>query len=229
MRLHHILVLAAAAILASADAGLAMAEGKLIAAGQNNVPAKRILRADTKIADDEERGYFNIKLPESLTNIKLPESLTSLFKAGTASTVTSKITAQDDQLVQMLKRGNSGEQALNALKFTDDVNNVLTNANMNRFATYIGMLNEANKKAGKPAVTMIGTLTTRYGTAPMARMLAKAKQVDGTSTLATNLEGALINTWRLERKSNKEVFALLEIKGVHDPNLAIYKAFKAPV
>ncbi|KAE8908760.1 hypothetical protein PF005_g26854 [Phytophthora fragariae] len=197
-----------------------MTEGKLIAAGQNNVPAKRILRADTKIADDEERGYLNIKLPESITN---------LFKAGTASTVTSKITAQDDQLVQMLKRGNSGEQTLHALRFTDDVNNVLTNANMNRLATYIGMLNEANRKAGKPAVTMIETLTTRYGTAPIARMLAEAKQVAGTSTLAKNLEGALINTWRLERKSNQEVFKLLEIKGVHDPNLVIYGAFKLGV
>lgn len=107
------------------------------------------------------------------------------------------------------RRMNVG-QVMDKLKFGDDIVATLENPKINTFATYIELHNSMNSKN---KLSVVGTLSARYGDDAVARALVTVQRKNDAATrdLMVNLRKQQINDW-LDSKSVDDVFKLLKLR-----------------
>ncbi|KAJ8526035.1 hypothetical protein ON010_g15148 [Phytophthora cinnamomi] len=173
MRLFIIAVLAAAALVAIAEASVAKMTAptppaliRSFTAAKYDTPTKRMLRTDNPYEVDEERAFGN--------------RIVSAIKSWP-----SKIKMNSD-LRTMLKKQQTADDALEFLKLNGGVDDLLSNPNLKNLAKYIS---KYNKKFPEARVTMTGTLSKKYGDDVVAAMLVAGQRSPNTQDIASKLQG----------------------------------------
>uniref|UniRef100_H3GXN8 RxLR effector protein n=1 Tax=Phytophthora ramorum TaxID=164328 RepID=H3GXN8_PHYRM len=228
MRLHFVVLLAAAVLLASvealADSTLTMTRS--VTAGRDAISAERFLRTEpTADVNGEERIF------------KVPSRLTNLFKPGTSSKVTSEAKVASKVITpsvasNIAKEAPNPRAWLDAEKSVDDVflalkldkvDDLIANAN---FMTWFGYVTQYNQKFGNKATTVVKSLTTRYGDQKLAEMLiTAAKSKDPrVKSLGKGLLKGQMDDWF--KKGDKpaalaKTFGLTKTNSAEDKNALI--------
>ncbi|KAG3138705.1 hypothetical protein PI126_g16788 [Phytophthora idaei] len=160
---------------------------------QNKFPAQRSLRAyDIVVKNGEERAGFGNAI-------------------NSISTGTSKLIDFAKLKVFLLLK-KSGVDVLNKLRFGDDAAAALETPKLDALNKYIAMFNKENPDK---KISLIGTLTARYGDDAMAKALVSAeKKVDSApqvAELAKRLRAEQLSAWLDGGKSVDDVFNLLKL------------------
>ncbi|KAE9329249.1 hypothetical protein PR003_g15595 [Phytophthora rubi] len=121
--------------------------------------AQRMLRT---VDDDEDERGLTDKLSGILENV-----------------------ATKSELKSLLKKGTSTDDMLDKLKLNTGVVNILENPTFKRLDDYVAMYKDAFPHSG---VTMVGTLTARYGDDAVARALEAGKKSIATEEMAKKLQ-----------------------------------------
>nr|AEK80787.1 Avh160 [Phytophthora sojae] len=95
--------------------------------------------------------------------------------------------------------------AFKLLKLDQDAGDILKNPLVSTWMSYVKLRKES------PINEMLLQLKTRYGDGALARMLGLAKQDSSTSSIAGQLEEALVKGWLSKRKTDDYVFRLLRL------------------
>ncbi|KAE9007011.1 hypothetical protein PR003_g15134 [Phytophthora rubi] len=102
---------------------------------------------------------------------------------------------QKKQMTTWRDLGKSADDAFKLLNLNKNLDDVLTNPNLNAWTKYVDDFTVKNKVA----TPLIDTLRANYDDAALLKMFVAAKNNPQTSTMATNLQAALNNKLRLER------------------------------
>ncbi|KAG7390769.1 hypothetical protein PHYPSEUDO_006888 [Phytophthora pseudosyringae] len=193
MRLYSIILLVVTAFLACvASASKDIAATTIthrvsrVANEHDDAPTQRSLREyEAKDEDDEERA-----------------GLGDALKTGTSKFFESA------KLKTYLLQKKTAVDVLNTFKLGDDVAAVLTKSNVETLKKYITMLN--NKKTGT-TISLIGTLTARYGDDAVAKAIVSAESAPEAAGLAKQLRSELLAAWLKDGQSVDNVFKLLKL------------------
>jgi hypothetical protein len=167
-----------------------------LAVKHHNIGTKRLLRTG-EASDDEERAMV---IPGNSKFVKW------LNKMNSKSSAVSK--ADKKQAKTWLKNEESAEGLFNRLRLNVGMDKVLTNPNINAWATFINLY---NTKYPDKKVSMIGMLTKHYGDAAVARTLELSGHAKNTKKLANQLRSDQLNAWAADKKPLDEVFSLLKL------------------
>ncbi|EGZ04647.1 hypothetical protein PHYSODRAFT_292784 [Phytophthora sojae] len=214
MRLHGIIALLAAAVLLSAaDAAAAKTSPPAIAhsfiAAKNDAPTTRMLRNENRAeGDDEEERAIGDAIGGAIT--------------GLASKVQLKF-----DLRNLLNEGKSADDALALLKFDDKVDDLLSNRRkLKKLTKYVARY---KNKFPESDVTVVGTLTNKYGDHALAGMLEAAMSSTNpkTKALAEKLQAEQFRLWH-NSASYGGVFGKLELDMAYNPLKGnVYKAWRS--
>lgn len=127
------------------------------------------------------------------------EKVTRLIKSG----------VETAKLKSYLLRNKDGVQVLTKLKLDSGIMAALKSSKMDALSTYVNMF---NKKHPNDKISVIGTLTTRYGDATVAGALVSAMDNPQTKDRATRLRTDQIEAWLSSQKSVDDVFKLLRLR-----------------
>ncbi|EGZ07987.1 hypothetical protein PHYSODRAFT_288783 [Phytophthora sojae] len=204
MRVHHVVLLVAAAILATTNAALTLPQfminspkltGSLLTAQQ-----QRFLRTPYTEDDSiEERGISTV--------VEKTKALLS----------SSKVSEQT--LERWVRNDKSPKKALIRLKLDKAGDKLLEKPQFETWAKYMTMLNKEN-----PEAAMISTLRTRYSDDVLSQMTITAETASGTKEMAARLQAGQRSVWMSEWKSADDVFKLLKL----NVNKADRKLFANP-
>nr|AEK80741.1 Avh144 [Phytophthora sojae] len=165
---------------------------------QRNLPTTRLLRVHKLSSlDDEERG--------------LPVSGLEAVANSVKSTVSV------EKLREWLKRGKSTDDVFKLLTLDKAADDLLANPNLNAWINYIKLFNEENPTQ---KVSLIATLTAKYGDDGLAKLIEAAKKVPSTEDIAKRVQAEQLQSWLADMKTTKEVFALLALDKAADDLLA---------
>ncbi|EGZ14919.1 hypothetical protein PHYSODRAFT_286221 [Phytophthora sojae] len=165
---------------------------------QRNLPTTRLLRVHKLSSlDDEERG--------------LPVSGLEAVANSVKSTVSV------EKLREWLKRGESTDDVFKLLTLDKAADDLLANLNLNAWINYIKLFNEENPTR---KVSLIATLTAKYGDDGLAKLIEAAKKVPSTEDIAKRVQAEQLQSWLADMKTTKEVFALLALDKAADDLLA---------
>ncbi|GMF45862.1 unnamed protein product [Phytophthora fragariaefolia] len=149
----------------------------------------RFLRAHKFTETTEERGIT----PSGV------EALASTFKSTTYL---------DDELKALLDSGKTADDALKVLALDKAVDDLLSNPKLEQLTSYVKHFNEQNPTK---QTTLIATLTAHFGDEGLAKIIEKAKQVQGTEATANRMQAEQLQGWLGEGKSADDVFKLLKL------------------
>ncbi|KUF81627.1 hypothetical protein AM587_10005568 [Phytophthora nicotianae] len=157
-------------------------------------PARSLLaEADVVKADEERAGVGNA---------------VEALAAGTSKLIDVA------KLEKYLNKKKTAVYVLNKLQFGDDVAGALKNTNLEALNTYIAMLNNKNSDE---VITLIGTLSARYGDDAVAKALVtaerNAEKAPELAALAKQLRSQQVFAWLDNGKSVDDVFNLLKLRG----------------
>ncbi|EEY56825.1 secreted RxLR effector peptide protein, putative [Phytophthora infestans T30-4] len=154
-----------------------------------SAPVQRLLRAD----NDEER----VAVENALNSV-----MTSISKAIDSA-----------KLKVFLLKKSSGDVVMNSLKFGDDAAAALEHSKMKTLNTYATKFNKENPDK---TISLVGTLTTRYGDDGLARALVKVQTHADSSAeavaLAKKLRAEQLSAW-LESQRSEIIIAIQYIIG----------------
>ncbi|ETL89635.1 hypothetical protein L917_11457, partial [Phytophthora nicotianae] len=144
------------------------------------------------------KKYFNID----------DEGLLSLISVGKQSERTKSIAPKvEDDLLQIWGNSKKTPDAVLDEMRIDKMNiPLLENSLFTTWAKYVSIF---NAKYPNEKRTMIEILTRKFGDQYITHILYKAKSIDTTKTMATQLESAQLTMWRSNDKSVDDVFDLL--------------------
>nr|QMU24880.1 PaRXLR56 [Phytophthora agathidicida] len=200
MRLHFVLLLASAALLAIDDAASKTTDLKVdfsssvrsLAAELNTVPATRLLRTgdttEEEVGEEEEERAINFKsIPgfDKVKNIYIQNKMNRYLKKDMSV----------DEVFAKLKLG----------KVTEDL---FQNP---KFIAWMKYVADYNAKNPTKQVFEIPTLSKQYGDDVLARMLDAASKVPGTMRSALNLQKQQVMIWRNENLTLDDVFSKLKL------------------
>nr|AEK80800.1 Avh163 [Phytophthora sojae] len=125
--------------------------------------------------------------------------------AGLAKESVSKLAKASSYLARTM----NVDQVMEKLKFGDDIVATLENPKIHTFATYINLLNVNPKNK----LSVVGTLSARYGDDAVARALVTVQRKNDAATrdLMVKLRKEQINAW-LKSESVDGVFNLLKLR-----------------
>ncbi|KAE9012232.1 hypothetical protein PR003_g8074 [Phytophthora rubi] len=194
MRLTSFLVLATAALLACVD---------IVSADKVTKTITRNTMADTDYANELSASKRMLRTYDENDEERAgPGKIVDLVKSST-----SKL-ADSAKMNKYLLFNKNGVQVLNKMKLGDDVGAALKSSKMNALAAYIDLF---NKKHPNNKISMIGTLTARYGDDAVADALVSAQRYLNTETLAKQLRKDQLAAWLEKDKSVYDVFKLLKL------------------
>ncbi|KAL4163915.1 hypothetical protein KRP22_004542 [Phytophthora ramorum] len=210
MRLHHIGVLAVAALLAGVDVVSSTFSSKIkahnfeavarpLADNRNDILPTRLLRTNDLLNQDTEERLFGLEKASKVIN-----SATSKIKMNL-------------NIRTWVKEGKNADNVFNLLQLDGRLDHVLSSKNFKYWSKFIDAYNTKNRDS---RVSMIDLLTARFGEAGVSKMLVSAKKVKGTEELATKLQSAQVAGWINKGKSPKEVFRILELRDPRNNPLA---------
>ncbi|ETM41238.1 hypothetical protein PPTG_19277 [Phytophthora nicotianae INRA-310] len=147
------------------------------------------------------KKYFNID----------DEGLLSLISVGKQSERTKSIAPKvEDDLLQIWGNSKKTPDAVLDEMRIDKMNiPLLENSLFTTWAKYVSIF---NAKYPNEKRTMIVILTRKFGDQYITHILYKAKSIDTTKTMATQLESAQLTMWRSNDKSVDDVFDLLWLR-----------------
>ncbi|ETP39162.1 hypothetical protein F442_13363 [Phytophthora nicotianae P10297] len=147
------------------------------------------------------KKYFNID----------DEGLLSLISVGKQSERTKSIASKvEDDLLQIWGNSKKTPDAVLDEMRIDKMNiPLLENSLFTTWAKYVSIF---NAKYPNEKRTMIEILTRKFGDQYITHILYKAKSIDTTKTMATQLESAQLTMWRSNDKSVDDVFDLLWLR-----------------
>ncbi|KAL4117494.1 hypothetical protein PRIC2_011485 [Phytophthora ramorum] len=130
---------------------------------------------------------------------------------------------QTTMLKEWERKGLPVDDVFALLKLDDGLENVFANPTLEMWMGYVNLLSGGNSQT--QLTTMTKTLTASYGTEAVARMLEAARKMEGTSTLATNLQSAQFNLWRHEWKTPAVISNTFDAS--NEVDAAIIRAYNA--
>ncbi|KAL4140089.1 hypothetical protein PRNP1_015164 [Phytophthora ramorum] len=201
MRLHHIGVLAVAALLASVDVVSSTISSKIkahnfeavarpLADNRNDNLPTRLLRTNDLLNQDTEERLFGLEKASKAIN-------------SAASKIKMNLNIRT-----WVKEGQNAENVFKLLQLDDRLDHVLSSKNFKYWSKFIDAYNTKNRDS---RVSMIDLLTARFGEAGVSRMLISAKTVKSTEQLATKLQSAQVAGWINKGKSPGRVFRILKL------------------
>ncbi|KAH7464934.1 RxLR effector protein [Phytophthora ramorum] len=210
MRLHHIGVLAVAALLASVDVVSSTISSKIkahnfeavarpLADNRNDVLPTRLLRTNDLLNQDTEERLYGLE--------KASEAINS---------AASKI-KMNLNIRTWVKEGKNADNVFNLLQLDGRLDHVLSSKNFKYWSKFIDAYNTKNLDS---RVSMIDLLTARFGEAGVSKMLISAKKVKGTEELATKLQSAQVAGWINKGETPGRVFRILELRDPRNNPLA---------
>ncbi|ETM48113.1 hypothetical protein L914_07308 [Phytophthora nicotianae] len=117
-----------------------------------------------------------------------------------------------DTLTEILRQKKTAAEVLNSLNLGDDVAGALKNSKLEVLKNYIERL---NKKNPDKTISLVGTLSARYGDDEVARaIVSAARRTDSAphvKELATQLRSQQLRAWLDNGKSVDDVFKLLKL------------------
>nr|AEK80769.1 Avh154 [Phytophthora sojae]AEK80770.1 Avh154 [Phytophthora sojae]AEK80771.1 Avh154 [Phytophthora sojae] len=197
MRLHHVVLIAVAALINSAGALSSATDSDLALplAGAQDVAANRLLRAD---GDDEERA-FNIKTIPGLDKIKsIPgvEKFAGLFK--------TKITP--GTLLKWAKKGKSPDKVFTTYNLDKTGTKLFESPDFKIWYTYTALVTKTD-----PEKAILTSLIGRYGEVTLSSMLEGALKLPGMKDVATTLQKKLMQTWKDVGMNADDAFKYLKL------------------
>ncbi|POM66053.1 Secreted RxLR effector peptide protein [Phytophthora palmivora] len=198
MALHSIILLAAGFLMCISSIAATTSNPdfttkvRVFTDNHHSISTERMLRVESKGENDEARGGI-----DKLTNL-----ITS--KA-------SKIRESADLKAAMYGKDN-GVRALNKLHLGDDVASALANKKLDTLKMFITKFNEKNPNR---QITLIGTLSARYGDDVVANTLQilhkNSLMPPELAATARTLREEQLSEWLMKDKSVMDVFKLLKL------------------
>ncbi|EEY56831.1 secreted RxLR effector peptide protein, putative [Phytophthora infestans T30-4] len=192
MHLFSVVLLVVAASLACAaedTASMRFPRGYLDE--KDSAPAQRFLRVYDNENDEERVPVGNV----------LNSIMTSTLNA-----------VESAKLKVFLLQKSSGVDVLNSLKLGDDAAAALKNSKLETLNKYVTRFNQENPDK---TISLVGTLTTRYGDDALAKALVSAQTHAKSSaemvTMAKKLRAEQLSAWLGGGKSVEDVYALLKL------------------
>ncbi|KAL4115005.1 hypothetical protein PRIC2_013901 [Phytophthora ramorum] len=114
------------------------------------------------------------------------------------------------ELVQgWLKKGMITDDIAGLLTLGKAADDLLTGSLLNAWVSYIKLFNKENPGE---KMSMVATLTARFGDEAVATMVEAAKKVPKTAIIAKQVQAEQIQQWLVAGKTPTDVFALLKLK-----------------
>ncbi|ETO77547.1 hypothetical protein F444_07258 [Phytophthora nicotianae P1976] len=151
----------------------------------------RLLRASVKT--DDERAIVGL------------DQLISPIKSGASKVAQG---AEATRLNVWLLKRKTAVGAFTKLKLDQGVDKALSSPNLKTLSNYVDML---KKKYPDNQVSVVETLTAKYGEAAVAKSLVTTKRATNSKDIAAKLQAEQLLGWLNSEKSVKDVFMLLKI------------------
>lgn len=149
---------------------------------------------------NREKSAHETLLATLTTGIGSERRLAELLVVAKANPTTREkaLELQSALFDKWLARKLRPETILRGLKLDDNVENALTNRNLQTLINYISVFNKNNPTS---EATLIGTLIAHYGDDVVATALLSVKKVAGTKDMATVLQIQQLGRWFKSGKS----------------------------
>ncbi|OWZ19748.1 RxLR effector protein [Phytophthora megakarya] len=115
------------------------------------------------------------------------------------------------KLKTWMRKEKTVDEVWKKLRLDESLNDAIANPSMNILVKYVNMFNKVNKKNPDKHLSVIKTLSSRYGEDTVAMAFLKATEDKSTNAIATRLLNQQQWGWLTSGKSADDVFKILKV------------------